>query len=321
MELELPEQRDEYHKKAHRFNLARNALVVHLLSLNAKTIYLPCYCCSSLTEALSEYGLSYIYYNINVQLEIKDEIHLNEGEYLLYVNYFGLKSKFASVLAEKFGDKLVIDNSQSFFSCPPRKGGAIYSARKFFGVPDGAYLYRSNFGSSSIDIGSPKYSVDHLIGRIEFGPEESYIEYRKSENLLRSTGIARMSNFSIRMLSCADYENVKRARVNNFNALDEKLSQLNLLDINSSQSRIGVSAGEAPMVYPFLTHNGVKLKKYLIRRKVFVASYWHDVLENMDSSELEKNLAENLVPLPVDQRYSEEDMQYIIDVIKEWVNG
>jgi hypothetical protein len=50
---------------------------------------------------------------------------------------------------------------------------------------------------------------------------------------------------------------------------------------------------------------------------VFCARYWPNVLEWCQPGDFEYQLAENLVCLPIDQRYGEEEMNYIIDIIKE----
>lgn len=44
-------------------------------------------------------------------------------------------------------------------------------------------------------------------------------------------------------------------------------------------------------------------------------TYWPELLELCEMDSVEYNLARKLLPLPIDQRYGEEDMQRIIDVI------
>ena len=70
-----------------------------------------------------------------------------------------------------------------------------------------------------------------------------------------------------------------------------------------------------PLVYPYFVENGAKLHQKLIDNQVFCARYWPNVLEWCESGEWEHALAENLVCLPIDQRYDECDMKRIIDII------
>ncbi len=69
-----------------------------------------------------------------------------------------------------------------------------------------------------------------------------------------------------------------------------------------------------PMVYPYLaSYKGLREK--LIENKFFVARYWPNVLEWCQPNDWEYQLAENLVCLPIDQRYDDRDMQSILDLV------
>ena len=72
---------------------------------------------------------------------------------------------------------------------------------------------------------------------------------------------------------------------------------------------------ECPLVYPFWSDNG--LKKQLIDAKIFVATYWPNIFEWTKPDDLEYELANNIVCIPIDQRYSEEDMERIVKEIEK----
>ena len=56
----------------------------------------------------------------------------------------------------------------------------------------------------------------------------------------------------------------------------------------------------------------------MIRRKVYVPCLWPDVKENA----LEEEMAQNILPLPVDQRYVDGDMEEILERLAEgWGKG
>lgn len=314
-ELELPAAIKEYHSGAYRFNLARNALSAYLRAVSCKKVYLPVYCCDSLANSLDKHGIKYAFYNINEQFEPLKLPILNNSEYFLYVNYFGFKSQAIPSLLEIYGNKLIIDNSQSFFSKPSPQACNIYSARKFFGVPDGAYLYTPKDTLIECELEDSQYSTRHLTQRIEHGPEHSYPVYRESERLLKETGVARMSLLSQRILSTINYDKVIEIRRSNFNTLHHKLLHINLLS-NSIGNEINITNQTvAPMIYPLVVQNGSFLRKYLINNKVFVAKYWEDVLSNGYQSDIEEFYTENLIPLPIDQRYSADHMLHIAKII------
>ena len=70
-----------------------------------------------------------------------------------------------------------------------------------------------------------------------------------------------------------------------------------------------------PMVYPFMTDDE-SLRDQLIKNKVFVARYWPNVLEWCQEKDLEYKLANRIIPLPIDQRYGEMEMNYIVEILK-----
>jgi len=68
-------------------------------------------------------------------------------------------------------------------------------------------------------------------------------------------------------------------------------------------------------MYPFYTKNGVNLRQQLQREKIYIPVLWPNVKENIYNSDVEYQLADNILPLPCDQRYTTEDMDYMIEKI------
>ena len=53
----------------------------------------------------------------------------------------------------------------------------------------------------------------------------------------------------------------------------------------------------------------------LIDNKIYVAKYWPNVLQWSQKDSLEYELTENIIPIPIDQRYNSNDMNRIVDLI------
>ena len=71
------------------------------------------------------------------------------------------------------------------------------------------------------------------------------------------------------------------------------------------------------MIYPYLKKGNKNLKKKLIMHKIFIATYWPNVDQWLSSDNcFESHLLENLIAIPIDQRYGERQMRKIIDFIK-----
>ena len=93
-ELELSKNYSFLHSEGICLNTGRNALVYVLRSIsNIMHIWIPYFTCDVILEPLKKLGVPWSFYHINKELEIKDEIELGEGDYLLVTNYFGIKDK------------------------------------------------------------------------------------------------------------------------------------------------------------------------------------------------------------------------------------
>ena len=69
------------------------------------------------------------------------------------------------------------------------------------------------------------------------------------------------------------------------------------------------------MVYPYHVDLGAELKKKLIDNKIFVATYWPNVLEWSSENDFEYKLTRYLLPLPIDQRYKSNDFKKIEQLV------
>jgi len=307
-EIEL-DQKHEFHLDALKVNTGRNALEYILKANNYVKIYIPFYTCDVILEPIIKLNISYEFYSINSKLEpIFNFNDIGDKEAFLYTNYYGVKDNFVNELSRNCKN-LIIDNAQSFFSRPIKGVDSFYSARKFFGVPNGAYLYSNNTieGGLERDI-SPIQGVRHLIMRAEYGPEEGYKYFLSNEESLINNPIKKMSKLTQKILKSINYNKVINIRKMNFNYLLKNLNTDNELKFESNDIQV-------PMIYPFLRKNNDRLFKRLIENKVFVAKYWPNVKVWAGKDSFEYFLAENTLALPIDHRYNIEDMARIIKLI------
>lgn len=74
-------------------------------------------------------------------------------------------------------------------------------------------------------------------------------------------------------------------------------------------------------MYPLYVADGTALKKALIAQKVFVPTLWPDVFAQADTDSVARDMAENIVPIPCDQRYTIADMERICAIIAKHYEG
>ena len=305
--LELPHY-EEYHKDAIRLNTGRNCLEYILRACGYKKVYIPYYTCDVVLEPFKKLGVSYEYYHVNIHLEIRDEIALKAGEALLYTNYYGLKQRYTEQLAQKYGNRLIVDNTQAFYAKPIKGIGTFYTCRKFFGVPDGAYLYTDKQLDVELEQDQSYERMLSLTKRIDISPVAGYQDFRDTSKALVGQPIKRMSRLTQRMMQGIDYDAVAKQRRANYQLLHKALGKENNVELPLEDDAV-------PMVYPYLVP--VKgLREKLIENKIFVARYWPSVLEYTTPDDIDYLLAYQMLPLPIDQRYGEEEKNYIIKIIQ-----
>lgn len=306
--LELP-QREEYHKHAIRLNTGRNCLEYILRVRGYKKVYVPYYTCEAVMEPINKLGIPYEFYHIDIHFEIRDRFTLKEGEALLYTNYFGLKQRYVEQLAEKIGSRLIVDNTQAFYAKPIEGVDTFYTCRKFFGVPDGAYLYCDKKLDEEIEQDCSYDRVAHLVKRIDLSAEEGFKDFRRVDDGLDNQPIRKMSRLTQRMMQGIDYDTIAQRRRSNYLILQNSL-------VKGNDLKLPLEDDAVPMVYPYLA--SVKgLREKLIENKIFVARYWPNVLEWTLKDDIDYLLANQMQPLPIDQRYGEEDMNRIITLINK----
>ena len=148
-----------------------------------------------------------------------------------------------------------------------------------------------------------------LVRKVKRSNDSSCGSSSSNDQLLSTVGMKRMSKLTEAMMRSIDYTRKANLRIHNFHVLDEALRPTNLFKGDMDYASV-------PLVYPYYIENGAKLRQYLIDHQVFCARYWPNVLEWCKPCEWEHELAQNLVCLPIDQRYNEEDMKRIINLIK-----
>ena len=299
---------EHYHKSAVRLNTARNGFEYILRSRQYRKVYVPYYTCAVMLEPLRKCNVAWEYYHIDIHFEPEVAFALQKDEAFLYTNYWGLKQDCVDRLAGIYGAQLIVDNSQAFYAQHIDEIDTFYSARKFFGVPDGAYLYTDKLLDVELEQDVSYQRCAHLLRRIDESASQGYSDFRQSSEILANQPIKRMSRLTERLREGIDYNGVQKRRRENFQYLHQALKR-------SNQLEIVLRNDDVPMVYPYLIGNGRELRKKLIENKVYVATYWPNVLEWCGTNDLEGYMALNLLPLPIDQRYEVDGMKKQLSLV------
>lgn len=314
IEMQFPNT-GEYYKgdNVARLNTGRAAIYHAFRLTGCKTLWLPYYLCLSVQEFLKKKNVPLMFYNIGSDLR---PINLNpcKDDAVLLVNYFGTQTNIEiGDIAEKY-ENVIVDNSHAFFCKPIRGTKTIYSCRKFFGVPDGAYVIAED-AQKYLDEYEQGYSSQYasfLLKRIEYGCKgQSYHDRMINEERLNREPVLKMSKLTHTILCSIDYEEVKRVRMANYEYLASRLGEKNLLQFHNKKV-------EVPMVYPFFVKDD-SLQQKLINNGHYQGPWWEHLLDEhlyeLKKDSVEYLLSRYMVPLTIDQRYGEEEMKRIIKLV------
>ncbi|MCH7321029.1 hypothetical protein LZ480_03920 [Solibacillus sp. MA9] len=297
---------NEYYKDLIHLNTARNALLYLIKSKKIEKVYIPFYLCNSVSNMLDRYGYEYEYYRIAADFSPIFNKELKKQECLYVVNYFGQLSEEKILYIKDKHKQIIVDNTQAFFQRPLNSVDTIYSCRKFFGVPDGAYLSTDKRLDKTLEIDISKDRVEHLLGRFEGKASDYYSGFLEVDERFNGETLKQMSKITRNLMGAIDYQNVIRERNRNYRYLENELKKYNPIKLNSP---------EGPYCYPFYADNGFEIRRNLAEKKIYIPTLWKNVLQVTPQESIEYRYSANLLPIPCDQRYDEDDMKYIVECI------
>lgn len=294
-----------------RLNSGRAAIFHSIRCFACNIAYVPYYECDTVRNFLIKKGIKVFYYhidnNFNPILEKNDE-----HSAIVIPNYFGIMSSSRmEELASRY-QNVIIDNAQAFFSEPIANCMNVYSARKFFGVSDGAYVIGKEI-NHYYDEYDQDFSSDtslFLLQRIEYGCEgKAYQSRMINEKRIDGSEVKRMSKLTQTILDGIDYISIKKKRKENFLYACELFNERNIF--NPLQY---FDNDTVPMVYPLVIEDDLLLPK-LLQAKHFQGHLWSYLLDEVEKDSFEYWISRYIIPITIDQRYGKKGLVKIQEVI------
>lgn len=314
LEFSLPNLGQFPYPQSKKYGSARSAFFDLLDQNDIKKIWMPKFICNSMLEPLFLLDINIQYYDLTKDFYPKLPNTLKEDEYLFYVNYFGLCTSVQKKLLNNYpNENIIFDHSQAFFVEPFECFGTIYSLRKFLPVAEGGLLI-----SNAVD--TPDYhdrnvedmlqQYEHVFTRRLLHSAHAYETFKKNESSLNNCVPKNISGITKDLMECFDYKTIKLKRLENFKFLHDQLKSINQLKIN-------INEVESPLTYPLLLDK--KISNELISHNVFTPTYWLDSLPRLTVDSFEYRMTSYTTHLICDQRYSQQEMQTQLDIIKEYL--
>lgn len=286
-------------------NNARSALLYIIRARQLRKLYIPYFLCDSISNLCQRENIEYEYYPISEDFRPLFNQSLKEDEYLYIVNFYGqIDNEEVESIRARF-PRVIFDNVQAFFQKPAAGVDTVYSCRKFFGVPDGGYVSTDARLDEALPVDHSSTRMKHILGRFEGKASDYYADFKASDASFAQTELREMSALTRNLLGAIDYDSVRRKREENYALLKRELGPSN---------RLKLRVPDGPYAYPYYCKNGMDVKRALAKENIFIATLWPNVL-SLDGT-LEKDYAQNILPLPCDQRYDTQDMIRLIENLR-----
>jgi len=292
------------------------------------TVYAPSYCCVSMLQSFIDRGLKIEFYNIsfddrkfNYELPAVDE-----NSIVLIMGYFGLDSAAAYEaieLVHSKGATVIEDITHSLLRKTPASETSDYlvaSLRKWFAIPTGGWIGKRSGKLSekpSMDsnhavvekISGMREKYRYLTGKITEKENFLLTQAKFDTDLIHVNRMLKIDDTSMNILEKIDIEALISKRKKNAEVLIKELKTLDICTLPEVDLSL-----DTPLFVPILMKTEARnsLRKYMIDRGIYCPVHWPEVMG------APVGIRENELSIICDQRYSERDMQAILDCIKDW---
>ncbi len=311
------------------FDSGRSALK-HLVK-NIPSVYrilLPEFICESVTNCFENNKIDYYKLNEDFCVDIdnlQDKIG-NEPSIIFLMHYFGSLQpsdilQKIRLLADQNGAIIIEDTTHSIFSQKRTIGDyLVCSIRKWLPISGGGVLYydqdllnlsKSNYQKSTDNYRSYGMILKSLFldNKLDCNNEYRHIFIESENKLDKQQEIYEISDFSKFVASTVSIDNLKMIRKRNFQQLDDAMRKIGL------RSVVDINSIDTPLVYPIRINNRDAFRSYLMDNKIYCAVHWPFDNHKPEQRSFAIKNASELISLPIDQRYDNESICYLIDVI------
>ncbi len=328
-------------------------LIAQVLKERSKgVVLLPAYLCPSILQPFREEAIAVDFYRVNEDLSIDLDSLMCQVETihpsgLLFINYFGFPvgEAVAKALYEIKGQCWVIEDCAQgslIEQDNPVVGQigdfVVTSFRKYLPVPDGGLVInRTGVTLPSLPPAHGQFVRYRLLGKFvrhEFlqdklrwlGLEKVYLDLFATAEKKLDTHIPlqAISSMSARMLGAIGPSDAMARRRSNFSFLLKAFKEDPRLQSIGSPVLTDLLSGVSPLAFPIRVSPEKRdaLRKELIRQRVFCPIHWHLPAEIEENQFPEAyKLSRGILSLPIDQRYSERDMETLIErLLRAWRN-
>ena len=283
-----------------------------------KSVAMPSWCCESMIRPFIDANIAVNFYPVYYSEKLIQET-TNRSDILFIMDYFGYEGAEKNIRH----NCVIRDVTHSFFSNNYEDADYFFgSFRKWFGIYTGGFAWTSKnktFHYESGDI--TQYVALRKTAMIQkeafiIGEElkdKSYLQlFQNAENMLEDFGVLPAAKRDIQIIKNLDVELIKGIRRTNASILMKALQDYLIFR--------ELRDNDCPLFVPILVPSGKRdaLRTHLIEQGIYCPVHW----PRSEFHKLDKRtraIYDNELSLVCDQRYSQEDMVRIVEIIKDYL--
>lgn len=296
----------------------RSSLRLILRSLTLKLVALPDYLCSVITDVFVQEDVKFTYYTVNADFSIDVVTIPKECDAIYVIDYFGFMHDYLRKMP-LVDDKIIIEDnvfSPHVTNILQFKNWISFNSYRKFSVCAEGSLLQSNIELNSDLIqksSAPFIIAKYQAKRIKYGyfnhnlySEEDYLDlFKEGEDALnQQREIFSISpqglNQIIRFHESLAFETKQRDK--NYHVLQKLISP------------IGFDIANFKSFFVFSCENIQYIRNELMNREIFLARHWPNIYN------ISNTLYQNLLSIPLDSRYDENDMEKAGKIISKYLS-
>lgn len=349
-ELLISNQKLQDSKRILCLDSGRSAIryLLDVLEDKIERVMLPQYVCESVLIPFIEKGYQITYYPVDRRLQLLREdfeqlLETESPQLVLVQSYFGFDtlckdraflkelSRQGIIIVEDITHSLLSDCWQS---CADYMVGSL---RKWCAIPDGGILIKTTDKEDGFKLLQQEENIEFLslrlaaqeekrkfLGSTEEGllNKNAFISlFDKSENILNTQNrYYTMSKYTRERIISVDWKQIACKRKKNYCVLRDTLKSISGIEILFPH----ISDNTVPLYFPVFVDGSKRdsVRYFMRKNNVLLPVIWPvpSFLTNDLIVEVKRIYGE-ILAIPCDQRYTEQDMRFIADKIKRRMNG
>lgn len=313
-------------------------IVRRLNAQDGEVVLMPSYLCPEILNKFKLKKIQVEFYSINIDLSIdieslKEKIEKFNVKAVLFIDYFGFfhsneTIKFLTELKNK--NIILIEDAVQVLWFKKQDnfiGDFVFNSyRKIFPVDGSLVIDYKAEAKNILDEKEDKYKkvihearmlkTEYINGNNTVSEDDFLKKFELAEKMYyekKDAGVMLLN--SRNYLNKMDFDRIKEKRILNYNYLNKYFKKHKTVE---RVFEIDDLNGVVPLFFPIVLKNRDCIRSELRKRNIYCPVHWDITKETkLENFKASQNLSKNMLSLPIDWRYEEDDMDVLIENFEE----